>query len=71
MTNISITGEHIKLGQALKMSNLVSSGAEAKIIVNKGLVKVNSESENRRGRKLYFGDVVAYNGNEIRIVDGN
>jgi ribosome-associated protein len=71
MTDISIKDEYIKLGQALKMSNLVDSGAEAKIIINEGLVKVNNETENRRGRKLYNGDVVVYGENEIRIVNDN
>jgi ribosome-associated protein len=68
MTNIEIKDNFIKLGQAMKMANLAASGAEAKIVVGEGLVKVNNETETRRGRKLYDGDVVCYDGNEIRIV---
>ncbi|MBA2345956.1 MAG: RNA-binding S4 domain-containing protein [Rubrobacter sp.] len=46
------------LGQALKASDLVSSGGEAKILVQAGEIKVNGEIETRRGRKLLSGDVI-------------
>jgi len=64
---IKLKEEYIKLGQALKAANLVSSGAEAKLVINDGLVKVNSEVDLRRGRKLYDGDIISYNGNDVRI----
>jgi ribosome-associated protein len=48
----------ITLGQALKASNLVGSGGEAKILIQDGEVRVNGEVETRRGRKLKAGDVV-------------
>ena len=59
--------EYIKLGQALKAANLVEDGVEAKFAIQDGEVKVNQETETRRGRKLYDGDVISYNGEEIRI----
>ena len=46
------------LGQALKASNLVGSGGEAKVLIQGGEVRVNGEVETRRGRKLEEGDVV-------------
>jgi ribosome-associated protein len=46
------------LGQALKASNLVGSGGEAKVLIQGGEVRVNGEVETRRGRKLKEGDVV-------------
>ena len=46
------------LGQALKASNLVGSGGEAKVLIQGGEVRVNGEVETRRGRKLQKGDVV-------------
>ena len=46
------------LGQALKASNLVGSGGEAKVLIQGGEVRVNGEVETRRGRKLQRGDVV-------------
>ena len=58
----------IKLGQALKAANLVEDGVEAKYVIQDGLVKVNGETDTRRGRKLYDGDLVTYDGQEIKIV---
>jgi ribosome-associated protein len=46
------------LGQALKASDLVGSGGEAKVVIQAGEVRVNGEVETRRGRKLEEGDVV-------------
>ena len=48
----------VTLGQALKASNLVGSGGEAKVLIQGGEVRVNGEVETRRGRKLQKGDVV-------------
>lgn len=59
--------EFIKLGQALKAAGLVESGAEAKDVILDGLVKVNGEVDTRRGKKLYDGDIVVYNGSQIKI----
>ena len=67
MEIIKLKDEFIKLGQALKAANLVEDGVEAKYVIQEGEVKVNQETETRRGRKLYDGDVVSYNGEEIRI----
>lgn len=69
MYEIKLRDEYIKLGQALKAAGLVSSGVEAKEVIQEGLVKVNGETDTRRGRKLYRGDVVSYNGEEIKIED--
>ena len=57
MQEIVIKDEYIKLGQALKLAGLVGSGVEAKILIQDGLVTVNGEVDERRGRKLYPGDV--------------
>ena len=67
MEIIKLKDEFIKLGQALNAANLVEDGVEAKYVIQDGEVKVNQETETRRGRKLYDGDVVSYNGEEIRI----
>ena len=67
MQTITLRDEFIKLGQALKAAGLVDSGVEAKVVIINGEVKVNSETETRRGRKLFDGDIVSYNGNEIKI----
>ena len=67
MEIIKLKDEFIKLGQALKDANLVKDDGEAKFVIQDRKVKVNQETETRRGRKLYDGDVVSYNGEEIRI----
>lgn len=59
--------EFIKLGQAVKAAGLVESGVEAKEVIQEGRVSVNGEVDTRRGRKLYAGDVVEYNGEQIKI----
>ena len=68
MTDITIKDEYIKLGQALKKSGISSNGADAKMDIQEGLITVNGEIELRRGRKLYDGDVFAYDGNEFRVI---
>ena len=62
------TDEFIKLGQALKKAGLVESGVDAKFIIQDGQVKLNGETELQRGKKLYNGDVVSFNGETIQIV---
>ena len=67
MEIIKLRDEYIKLGQALKAANLVEDGVEAKLVIQDGLVKLNNEVDIRRGRKLYDGDVVSFDGQELRI----
>lgn len=69
MEIIRLRDEFIKLGQALKAAGLVESGVEAKEVITEGLVMVNEEVETRRGRKLYAGDIIIFNGEEIKIED--
>ena len=67
MYTIKLREEYINLGQALKAAGLVSSGIEAKEVIMDGLVKVNGEVDTRRGKKLYDGDTVSYDGEDIKI----
>ena len=59
--------EYIKLGQLLKATNLVSSGIEAKIVIQNGEVKVNGEVDERRGKKVVAGDTVEYKDEKIFV----
>ena len=68
MEIIQLKEEFIKLGQALKAVGFVSSGLEAKIVIKEGQVLVNGEVEYQRGKKLYEGDMVSFNGETIKIV---
>lgn len=69
METIKLRGEFIKLGQALKAANLVESGVHAKDVILDGLVKVNGKTEFQRGKKLFPGDIVFFNGEEIKITE--
>ncbi|WP_099469819.1 RNA-binding S4 domain-containing protein [Konateibacter massiliensis] len=64
---IVLRDEYIKLGQALKAAGLVESGVMAKDVIAEGLVKVNGEVEYQRGKKLHDGDIVSFDGEEIKI----
>ena len=68
MQEIKLRDEFIKLGQALKAAGLVGSGVDAKLVIQDGLVKVNGETEVQRGKKLYDGAMVTFEGETIRIV---
>ena len=59
--------EFIRLGQGLKAAAIAESGAEAKEMIQSGDVSVNGQNETRRGRKLYPGDTVSVNGEELQI----
>lgn len=67
MEIIKLRDEYIKLGQALKAAGLAETGADAKLAVEDGLVKVNGQVEYQRGKKLHDGDEVTYNGETIKI----
>ena len=67
MEIIKLKEDYIKLGQALKAAGLVDSGVEAKFVIQDGLVLVNSNVELQRGKKLVDGDIVEFEGNQIKI----
>lgn len=67
MKEIKIKDEFIKLGQLLKLAGLVSSGIEAKIVIQEGEVIYNGEIETRRGKKVYPGDTVEFDGEIIKV----
>lgn len=67
MEEIILRDDFIKLGQAIKAAGLVESGVEAKIVIQDGEVKVNGVVETQRGKKLFGGEVVEYNGYSILI----
>ncbi len=61
--------EYIKMGQLLKKAGLISSGVDAKYVIQDGLVTYNGEVETRRGKKVYPGDVVCFEGESIKVVE--
>ena len=70
MDEVPIRDESIRLGQFLKLANLIESGGEAKQVLAGGIVRVNGEVETRRGRQLVPGDVVGLGGTQSRVVSG-
>lgn len=68
MLEIKLRDEYIKLGQALKVTGVVESGADAKNEIQSGMVKVNNQVEVQRGKKLYEGDIIEYKGRLIKII---
>jgi ribosome-associated protein len=64
---VQIRGEMIRLGQLLKLAGVVGGGGEAKELLAAEQVLVNGEADNRRGRQLHPGDVVAVAGEELRV----
>lgn len=67
MEIIKLRDEYIKLGQALKAAGMVENGAEAKVVIQEGLVMVNGSIETQRGKKLTDGDIVSFQGQEVKI----
>lgn len=67
MEILEIKTEFIKLDSALKFANLVESGAFAKTVIADSMVKVNGETETRRGRKLYDNDTFSFDSNTYII----
>jgi len=65
--DVTIQGDTIRLGQLLKLAGLAESGADAKALLLEGLVTVNGEPEERRGRQLHRGDVVAVEQESVRV----
>ena len=70
MDEVPIRDESIRLGQFLKLANLIDSGSDAKELMIQGAVTVNGEVETRRGRQLVAGDVVALGGLRARVTSG-
>lgn len=69
-TEITIRDSMIRLGQLIKLANLAEDGAEAKEMIENGLVQVNGEVDVRRGRQLHPGDTVTANGVTVTVVQG-
>lgn len=69
MEIIKIRDDFIKLGQALKLAGFVDSGVDAKIEIQEGFVKVNGEVEVQRGKKIHPGDIIEYNGQQVKVME--
>lgn len=67
MLDVPISDDVIRLGQFLKLANLIDAGSDARILLQAGSVRVNGEQEHRRGRQLHRGDVVTVADQRVRV----
>lgn len=65
---ITLRDEYITLGQLLKAAGVIGAGGEARSFLAEQTVRVNGEREQRRGRKLRSGDIVAAPGYDVITV---
>ncbi len=68
MREIEVREDGIRLGQLLKLADLVSAGSDVRPLLAEGVVTVGGRLETRRGRQLRKGDVVAVRGEQVRLV---
>jgi ribosome-associated protein len=68
MREVPIGSDMIRLGQFLKLADLIETGGEAKVLIAEGDVTVNGEVDTRRGRQLHPGDVIAVQGRAAKVV---
>ena len=68
MLEFTLKGEFIPLIQLLKITDLVSSGGEAQMVVNDGLVSYNGEVDYRKRLKVKKGDIIKFNGQTIKVI---
>lgn len=68
MREIPISDDSIRLGQLLKLADMIEVGSDVKSLLADGQVRVNGAREERRGRQLVRGDVVSVDGVKLRVV---
>ena len=68
MKEIEITKEPVELYKILKFEGIVSSGGEAKAVIDDGQVLVNGEIETRKRKKIVSGDTIEFMNAKFKIV---
>ncbi len=63
-----LQGDYIELNQLLKATGLCNSGGAGKMLVAQGRVQVDGEVEMRKTCKIRAGQVVNYEGQQIRVM---
>lgn len=67
---VPIRDHSIRLGQLLKLAGLVGDGAEAREVIERGLVAVRGTVETRRGAQVHIGDEVAFGDATVVVTAG-
>jgi len=68
MKEFAINTEYIELIKLLKAAKIAFSGAEAKMFVEEGEVRLNGEPESRKRAKLRPGDIIEIFDEQIKII---
>lgn len=68
MKIVEITKEPVELYKILKFEGIVSSGGEAKAVIDDGQVLINGEIEKRKRKKIMSGDVIEFMNNEFKVL---
>jgi ribosome-associated protein len=68
MRTVEITRQPVELYKILKFEGMVSSGGEAKMVIDQGYVLVNGEVETRKRKKIISGDIIEFGEDTIRIL---
>lgn len=68
MREVEITKEPVELYKVLKFEGLVSSGGEAKTVINDGQVLVNGVPETRKRKKIVSGDIIEFNSMKFKVL---
>lgn len=68
---VEIENQPIELYKLLKIANLVAGGGEAKIVISEGYVYLNDEIETQKRKKVYSGDLIAFNGDFVEVLCHN
>jgi len=67
MREVEITKEPVELYKILKFEGMTSSGGEAKLVIEQGLVTVNGKVDTRKRKKIVSGDIIEFSSEKIRI----
>jgi ribosome-associated protein len=64
--NVYFHTEFVKLQQLMKLADVVGQGSDAKLLIQDGMVKLNGEVCTMRGKKVYDGDIMEFEGKEYK-----
>ncbi len=67
MRVVEITREPVELYKILKFEGIVTSGGEAKAVIENGQVLVNGEEETRKRKKIVSGDTIEFMGEQFQV----
>lgn len=66
---VELTSSPVELYKVLKFEGIAASGAEAKMLIEQGMVMVNGETETRKRRKIVAGDEINFEDITLVIAD--